>query len=76
MSLTSVARRLTPAELAREPRHLGVIAYFDGWAQATGLPPATYPRLITEAEAEHWREGWNEAKAAEAEQAAHEQTPR
>jgi hypothetical protein len=70
MALSNVVRRLTAAELAREPRSLALIAYFDGWGQATGLPPRDYPRVITAAEARHWREGWAEGKAAAAQVAS------
>lgn len=63
MSLTNVVRRLPAGELARDPRHMGVIAYLDGYGQAVGYPPMTYPRKITVEEARHWREGWAEAKA-------------
>lgn len=70
MSLSNVVRRLTASEVAREPRSLALIAWFDGWGQATGLPPREYPRVISEAEARHWRQGWCEGKAADAEWAA------
>lgn len=66
MSLSSVVRTLSASELAREPRSLALIAYLDGWGQATGLPPMTYPRRISAAEARHWREGWTEGKADQA----------
>lgn len=63
MSLTGVARRLTAAERAREPRSLAVIAWFDGYAQGSGssIPrrrAATYPRRLDPTEAVSWREGW------------------
>jgi hypothetical protein len=64
MSLSNVVPRLSAAERAREPRSLGVVAWFDGWGQAQGWPPRTYPRLMTVAESRHWREGWAEGKAA------------
>lgn len=66
MSLSNVVRHLSASELAREPRSLGVIAYLDGYGQATGLPPMTYPRRISAAESRHWREGWDEGKADQA----------
>lgn len=58
MSLTNVARRLTKGERAREPRSLGLIAWFDGWGQAHGHRPSDYPRRLTTDEARDWREGW------------------
>lgn len=63
MSLSNVVRRLSRGDLAREPRSLAVIAYYDGWGQAHGMPPKEYPRPITTAEAAHWREGWADGKA-------------
>ena len=66
MALSNVVRRLSDGELAREPRSLGVVAWFDGWGQAQGMAPTTYPRRLSAAEAEHWREGWAEGKAAQA----------
>lgn len=63
MSLTGVARRLTAAERAREPRSLGVIAWFDGHAQGSASRGGrrvarTYPRRLDPAEAAEWRQGW------------------
>lgn len=60
MSLSGVARRLTAAERAREPRHLHVIAWFDGNARAHNpqAKPTDYPRRLTPDEAASWREGW------------------
>jgi hypothetical protein len=49
---------LTADELARDPRHMGVLAWFDGWGQAGGGKPTTYPRRLTAAEGRDWREGW------------------
>lgn len=66
MALSSVVPRLTDAERAREPRSLGLVAWFDGWGQAQGMPPHTYPRLLDAAEGAEWREGWATAKAEEA----------
>lgn len=69
MALSGVAPRgrVSPAELAREPRHLGVVAWFDGWGQALGMTPYSYPRLLSSAEARCWREGWAEGCAARVE---------
>ena len=62
MSLTGVARRLTAAERAREPRSLAVVAWFDGHAQGAASPrrvtPHEYPRRLDHTEAASWREGW------------------
>lgn len=66
MALSNVVRRLNASERAREPRSLAVIAYFDGYGQAQGWEPRDYPRVITDAEARHWREGWAEAKRDQA----------
>lgn len=65
MTLTNVKRRLTAAELAREPRSLALVAWFDGWGQATyGRQAAmTYARPVTTAEAGSWRRGWAEGWA-------------
>lgn len=64
MSLSGVAPRgrLTAAERAREPRLLHVVAWFDGWGQAQGMRPRTYPRLLDASEARAWRDGWAEGK--------------
>lgn len=55
--------RVTESDLAREDRPQGVIAWFDGWGQANGMPPMTYSRRLTSAELADWREGWSEGKA-------------
>lgn len=75
MALTNVVRRLTVSERAREPRSLALIAYFDGWGQATGLPPRDYPRVITDAEARSWRDGWWDGKAEQAAWDARQEQP-
>lgn len=69
--LTGTARRLTASERAREPRSLGVIAYFDGWARHDNPHHtwATYPRRLTTDEARSWREGWDDARAEQHEHA-------
>ena len=62
MALTNVASRLTAAERAREPRHLHVVAWFDGNARG-GNPsarPADFPRRLTTDEAKSWREGFTD----------------
>lgn len=71
--LTNVARRLTAAELAREPRILHVVAWFDGYGQATGGAKAAvaHPRRFTLDEAAAWREGFSEAKQEQACHAVH-----
>lgn len=63
MSRPNTVPELDPGELAREPRSLAVIAYYDGWGQAVGMKPMTYPRTLTDAEGQHWQEGWDEGKA-------------
>lgn len=50
---------LTEEELAREHRSLGILAWFDGWGQALGMPPihGDYPRRLDAREQAEWREG-------------------
>ena len=62
--LTGVARALTAGEISREPRSLGVIAYFDGYMTgAYGRRNAqTYPRRLTRNEEADWREGFAEGR--------------
>jgi len=64
--MTGTTRRLTAAERAREPRSMGVIAFYDGGARAwnPGRPWATYPRRLDPAEASSWRDGWEQGRAA------------
>lgn len=63
MALVGVVPLLTAAELAREPRDLGVIAYFDGYAAGGGhLRNQTFPRPLTRAEEVSWREGFAEGR--------------
>lgn len=69
--LTNVARWLTAAELAREPRMLHVVAWFDGYGQAHGAKPSPMPRRLTADEARSWREGWNDSKREQACHARH-----
>lgn len=69
--LTNVARRLTAAERAREPRGLHVVAWFDGWSQAGGGTPDDFPRRLTPDEAAAWRKGWAERKRQDACNTAH-----
>ncbi len=54
--------RLSVAELRAEHRDLGVMAYFDGHAQAQngGKPWHAFARLLTASEARCWREGWRD----------------
>lgn len=70
MSLSGVSPtgRLSRAERAREPRSLGVVAWFDGWSQGLGIgSPAEYPRLLDAREAREWRDGFREGRANRAE---------
>lgn len=67
MSLVGAVDVLTDGERARHPGSLAIEAYFDGWNQASGGPPRTYPRYLTRDEEESWRDGWSEAKAEGAE---------
>jgi hypothetical protein len=61
VALTGTASRLTAGERAREPRHLGVVAYFDGYARAYARSTRyEYPRRLLPDEAASWREGWLE----------------
>ena len=60
--LRGVARRLTAADRAREPRSLAVVAWFDGWGQALGMPPKPYPRHLSPAEGRAWREGFQQGR--------------
>jgi len=76
MSLSNVARRLTKAEIAREPRSLAVIAWFDGNAVGSGLKSrTTYPRRLTRDEAESWREGGRDGRRARVCHARHGVVP-
>lgn len=66
-------RPLTAAEKAREPRSLGVVAWFDGWAQGHGMPRngnGDYPRRLTAGEQDEWREGFMTAVRERREQDA------
>jgi len=66
MSLLGAVDVLSDGERARQPRHLGIEAYFDGWSQASGGPARWFPRFLTRDEEECWRDGWKEAKAERA----------
>ncbi len=68
MSLTNVGH-VTAAEMAREPRMMHVVAWFDGWGQCNGMPPMDHPRRLTAAEGREWRAGWRAAAAENAEHA-------
>jgi hypothetical protein len=73
MSLTNVKRSLTRGELAREPRSLAVVAYFDGYTQAA-YPNAhrhEYPRPLLRSEARSWHEGFAEGRAERSRLEAH-----
>lgn len=59
---------LTEEELAREHRSLALVAWFDGWGQAQGMPPiggpaGSYPRRLDAAEQASWREGHAQGRA-------------
>jgi hypothetical protein len=56
--------RITHSDRAREPRSLAVVAWYDGWGQASGMRAYTYPRRLDTFEVQSWREGWAEGKAA------------
>lgn len=76
MSMSPAPGRLTKAELAREPRHLHVVAYYDGYMQASyGADPSPMPRRLTVDEARSWREGWAEGQRERRCHAAHGFTP-
>ena len=62
--LTGVVRRLTAAQRAREPRRLGVIAYFAGYDHGSNGRPShlEFPREITPDEERAWREGFAEGR--------------
>jgi hypothetical protein len=49
-----------------DQRSLGLVAWYDGWGQSQGMPPATFRRELTADETEQWRQGWDEGKAATA----------
>lgn len=53
--------RVTESDLAREDRSEAVIAWFDGWGQANGMRPMTFPRRLDRSELAAWREGWSDA---------------
>lgn len=65
MSLTGWADQLSESERALEPRSLGLVAFFDGWARAAlpAAPPYVYPRRLDPGELEDWREGYREGRA-------------
>lgn len=62
--LTGVVRRLTAEQLAREPRSLGVIAYFAGYDYGSNgrVSRLEFPREITPGEERDWREGFAEGR--------------
>lgn len=61
--LTGVTSRLTAGEVAREPRLLHVVAWFDGWARGSGSTArTTFPRRLTRSEAREWRAGFREGQ--------------
>jgi hypothetical protein len=63
MCLTPVVARLSDADRAREPRTLGVIAWFDGNAFGSGQGRRfDIPRPLTRSEERAWREGFTEGR--------------
>lgn len=64
MSLIGALDVLSPGELARHPGSLAWQAYFDGWNQAIGRSPTTFPRFLNAAEEREWRLGWADARKA------------
>lgn len=65
MSLAGATSHLTAEELHREPRDLGVIAYFDGYtfgAYGNDARNQTFPRRLTRSEERCWREGFTEGR--------------
>ncbi len=48
---------LTEEELAREHRSEALVALYDGWGQAHGMPPMTFGRRLDAFEQASWREG-------------------
>jgi hypothetical protein len=49
-----------------DERSLALVAWFDGWGQSQGMPPATFPRELDDRELAEWQDGWDEGKAATA----------
>lgn len=62
MTLLGVVDALTDGEKARHPESLAVVAYFDGWNQAVGHSPITFPRFLTRDEEREWRLGWADGR--------------
>lgn len=62
MTLLGVVDALTDGEKARHPESLAVLAYFDGWNQAVGHTPITFPRYLTRDEEREWRFGWADGR--------------
>ena len=54
--------KVTDSDMAREPRSEALIAWFDGWAAGGGQGPRghVYPRRLTHAEQQAWRDGHRE----------------
>lgn len=67
MAFTGPVVLPTPAELEAHPKHLGVVAFFDGYRQGQGgarpVDRHTYPRPLTLCEWDCWQDGWLEARA-------------
>lgn len=64
MSLSGAVDVLTDSERARHPGSLALQAYFDGWNQAIGRSPTTFPRYLDQREEREWRLGWADGKKA------------
>lgn len=63
MALTNVVDELSDEDRAREPRDLGVIAYFDGYTAGSGQGRRfDYPRVLTRSEETCWRAGFAEGR--------------
>lgn len=65
MALTGVVRRLSAEDRAREPRSLGVIAWFAGQCYgSTGryADHLRFSRHLTPSEGRDWREGFAEGR--------------
>jgi hypothetical protein len=62
VSLLGVVDVLDDRERARYPGSLKVEAYFDGWNQAVGHTPITFPRFLDRAEEQEWRLGFADGR--------------
>jgi hypothetical protein len=62
MTLIGAVDQLDPGERARYPGSLKIEAYFDGWNQAVGHTPITFPRFLDRSEEREWRLGWADGR--------------